>query len=102
EVAGKAVRTFDDDGANAVAGDAVEHVLEARALGYRVAALHRWIVEPVDDGVAGGLGVALDRRPLARLAVLVAADVRCRRGAYLGDCFHFAFALAHHDLNPDL
>jgi hypothetical protein len=71
EIAGKAVRALDDDRADAVAGDAVEHFLEVWALGYRVAALHRGIVEPVDDGIAGGLGVALDRRPLSRLAVLV-------------------------------
>jgi hypothetical protein len=44
--------------------DAVEHVLEAWALGHRVAALHRRIVETVYDRVAGRLGVALDRLDL--------------------------------------
>jgi hypothetical protein len=41
EITGEAVGALDDDGADAVARDAVKHVLEARALGHRVAALRR-------------------------------------------------------------
>ena len=36
EISGEAVGPLDDDGAHAVAGDAVEHVLEARPLDHGV------------------------------------------------------------------
>ena len=37
EIAGKAIGALNDDGTETIAGDALEHVLEARALRHRVA-----------------------------------------------------------------
>ena len=72
QVAGEAVRALDDDGADTVAGDAVQHGDEAGARGDGVGAFDGRVIEPIDNDVAGGLGVALNRRALPRLAVLIA------------------------------
>ena len=47
EIAGEAIRAFDDDHAHAVASDPIHHRLEAWPLAYRVRARHRRVIEAV-------------------------------------------------------
>ncbi len=45
QVTGESVRALDNDGSHPIAGDSVQHRNEALALGYRVGAGHRGVVE---------------------------------------------------------
>ena len=63
EVAGKAIGALDQDRPHAVAGDPVEHRLEAGALVDRVSPRHH-VVELGDDLIAIARGEAGDREPL--------------------------------------
>ena len=76
EVAGEAVRAFDNYCPRAVAEEALQHSREAWTVADGVRATHRRIIEDLDDLVSRGLGVCLDRRALALVAVLVRANVR--------------------------
>jgi hypothetical protein len=48
QVTGEAIRTLDDDAADPIAGDAVEHCLEPRPLSNGISAAHRRMVELAD------------------------------------------------------
>jgi hypothetical protein len=102
ELASKPIRAFHDDGSDAIAGNAVEQGNEARARGHRVSTFDGRVVEPIDDDEPGLLGVALNRRSLPCLAVLIAGHVRRRRRrAHVPYGFH-PFPLAHYNLTPNL
>jgi hypothetical protein len=45
----------------------------------RVGARHRRVIEPIHRGLAGSLGVNLDGRTLAPLAVLIGTEIRRSR-----------------------
>jgi hypothetical protein len=56
QVTSKTIGALDQDAAHAVAGDPVEHGLEAPTVGDGVGGRHRSIVEPGNDDVAVRLG----------------------------------------------
>ena len=84
QIAGEPVRRLDDDGPDAIAGDALEHRGKARARVHRVRARNAIIAELGDDLEAGHLRVSLNRGALALERVLVGPNVRQRRGPKIG------------------
>jgi hypothetical protein len=74
-----------NDGAHAVAAEALEQGGEARALLDGIGALDRGVIELVDDRVAGTPGEGVDRVALALVAVLVGANVGGRARPQVGD-----------------
>src|SRR5262249_9021757 len=95
----EAIRALANDATDAIRCDALQHGREAGARCNRVCALHSAVVVPVDDDVASGLGVGLDRSSLALVAVLVPLNVLRGTGAHVANRFN-QFSLACHDLNP--
>src|SRR5262249_17268897 len=85
EVSRKPVGALDQDDAHAVAGNPIEHGLEARSLGHRVGSAHRRVVELADEAVAVRLGERRDGRALPLVAVLVTPDVCSRRGPQISN-----------------
>jgi hypothetical protein len=73
QVTGEAVGRFDEDDADAVAGNAGRHCGEARTGFDRIGATHRGVLEPVDDDEAGRFGMSFNRQPLPLFGVLAVA-----------------------------
>jgi hypothetical protein len=70
EISREAIRAFNENGADAIAGDPFEHGGEALSLCHRISSAHRGVVELRDDVVASGLGESFDRAPLPFVAPL--------------------------------
>ena len=83
QITGEAVRALDNDRPDPIAGDPLQHGQEAGALGHRIGAAHRRIIELGLDLIAIRLGETGDRCPLALLAVLVGTDIGRGAGAQI-------------------
>jgi hypothetical protein len=72
EISREAIRAFNEDGADAIAGDLFEHSGEALPLCHRIRAAHRGVVELLHDVVARALpdGAKFFSKPVYPLSLL--------------------------------
>src|SRR6516164_86164 len=85
QIAGKTIWAFQDNAADAITGNAIEHRLEARTLRNRISAAYRCIVEFSDNGIAVSLSERGDGCSLSLVTILAWPGIRCRRRTEVGD-----------------
>jgi hypothetical protein len=85
EVPSEAARRLDNDGLDAVAGNACQKRREARTRVNSIGATHGRVSEPVNHIEAGALGVAFDCEPLPTLGVLALARIGRARRSQIAD-----------------